>query len=219
MSWRPWRDRRERRLTAATEWRTARRLVDDDVTALGEQLAELHVDTLADDLDDAARHHYRRALDHYEQAKHRLLEATTAPEVLAVERVVEVARYHRACVLAVRDGAALPERRAPCFFDPRHGPSVQDVTWTPPAGVAREVAVCAADARRLAAGEPAAARMVRVGDRHVAWHETGGVAAIIAAARAEATGTGATFSRGHAAEAHTRSALGGANGPAGPYGG
>ena len=52
-----------------------------------------------------------------------------------------------------------PERRPPCFFDPRHGPSVADVEWQPELGEPREVPVCAADAARLEAGEePTAAR-------------------------------------------------------------
>ena len=32
------------------------------------------------------------------------------------------------------DGRKPPERRPPCFFDPRHGPSSRDVEWAPPGG-------------------------------------------------------------------------------------
>ncbi|CAM5315874.1 Homocitrate synthase [Streptomyces glaucescens] len=49
-------------------------------------------------------------------------------------------------------GRPLPERRLPCFFDPRHGPSAADVIWTPEGGATREVPVCAADRARLADG-------------------------------------------------------------------
>ncbi|MEU1307105.1 hypothetical protein ABZ443_46500, partial [Streptomyces shenzhenensis] len=35
---------------------------------------------------------------------------------------------------ARRAGRPLPARRPPCFFDPRHGPSVTDAGWTPPGG-------------------------------------------------------------------------------------
>jgi hypothetical protein len=169
------RRRREAELAEKDRWRVARRLMDEDVTVLGEQLADLHVDTLSDELDDVARDHYRRALEHYDQAKHLLAASTTAEDVVAVEQVVADSRYHRAAVVAVRDGEPLPERREPCFFDPRHGPSRLDVEWTPPAGTARVVAVCAADARRLAAGEEPLVRMVRVGDRWVPWHLAGGI--------------------------------------------
>lgn len=168
------RRRREEELASRDRWRVARRLVDEDVTVLGEQLAELHLDTLADDLDHATRDHYRRALEHYDQAKHLLSASATAEDVAAVEQVTADARYHRAAVLALRDGEPLPQRREHCFFDPRHGPAVQDVDWTPPGGTARTIAVCAADARRLAAGEKPLERLVRIGDRWVPWHQSAG---------------------------------------------
>ena len=51
MSWNPLRkarDKREAELDALDRWRIARRVADEDVTVLGEQLADLHLDTLAD---------------------------------------------------------------------------------------------------------------------------------------------------------------------------
>ena len=146
------RRRREEDLAAKDRWRTARKLMDEDVTVLGEQVAELHVDTLADDLGHEAADHYRRALEGYDQAKALLAASETAEDVVAIEQVVADARYHRAAVLAIGDGEPLPERREPCFFNPQHGPSMQDVEWTPPGGTPRVIATCAADARRLAAG-------------------------------------------------------------------
>ena len=162
--------------------------MDEDVTVLGEQVAELDVDTLADDLDPVARDHYRRALENYDQAKDLLAATATADDVVAVEQVVADARWHRAAVLAVRDGRPLPERREPCFFNPQHGPSMQDVEWTPPGGVARSIAVCSSDARRLVGGQAPEVRMVRVGDRWVPWHEAGGISAIATSRRAVANG-------------------------------
>ena len=38
------RRRREEELAAKDRWRTARKLMDEDVTILGEQVAELHLD-------------------------------------------------------------------------------------------------------------------------------------------------------------------------------
>jgi hypothetical protein len=176
------RRRREEELAAKDRWRIARRIADEDITVLGEQVAELHVDTLADDLEPGARDHYRRALEHYDQAKHLLAASQSAEDVAAIEQVTADARYHRAAVLALRDGEPLPERRDPCFFDPRHGPAMQDVGWTPPDGTARTIAVCAADARRLAGGEAPEVRMVRVGDRWVPWHQSGGATEVAARA-------------------------------------
>lgn len=182
MVWNPFRrarEARERELEAADRWRVARKLADDDVTDLGEELAALHVDTLSSHLGDQAAHHYRRALEHYEQAKDKVRSSATVDDVLAAEQLLADARYHRAAVLTLQSGEPLPERRKPCFFDPRHGPSRGDVQWTPPSGVARTVSVCAADGRRLAGGEAPRIRMVRVGDRHVPVHEVGGFEAIL----------------------------------------
>jgi hypothetical protein len=47
---------------------------------------------------------------------------------------------------------ALPERRPPCFIDPRHGPSVADVPWVIPGVAAREVPMCAACKVTVASG-------------------------------------------------------------------
>jgi hypothetical protein len=52
---------------------------------------------------------------------------------------------------------------------------MQDVEWTPPGGTPRTIGVCAADARRLGAGEEPLVRLVRVGDRWVPWHQVSGV--------------------------------------------
>ena len=121
------RRRREEELAAKDRWRTARKLMDEDVTVLGEQAADLHVDTMAEDLDAVASDHYRRALENYEQAKQLLAASETAEDVVAVEQVVADARFHRAAVIAVIAGEPLPERREACFFNPQHGPSMRDV--------------------------------------------------------------------------------------------
>lgn len=213
------RKRREQELVEKDRWRTARRIVDEDVTILGEQLAELHVDTLAHDLDPAARDHYRRALEHYEQAKHRVAESTTAEQAAAVEQVVADARFHRAAVLALRDGDPLPQRREPCFFDPRHGPAMQDVEWAPPSGAARVIGVCAADARRLSAGEEPLVRMVRVGDRWVPWHLSSGIDGVLDAGVHLARGSShGVHGQQNLAAAYLKQTTDGGNGIHGPFG-
>ena len=66
---------------------------------------------------------------------------------------------------AVLDGKPPPERRPPCFFDPRHGPSTEDVEWAPPGGTARPVPACAADALRVKEGFEPHGRQVTVDGR------------------------------------------------------
>ena len=204
------RRRREDELVALDRWRTARKLVDEDVTVLGEQVAALHLDTLADDLDADAHDHYRRALENYDQAKALLAASETVEDVLAVEQVVADARYHRAAVIAVIAGEPLPERREPCFFNPQHGPSMSDVSWTPPGGTPRSIPVCAADARALAAGDEPLVRMVRVGDRWVPWHQAGSIiGAIDAGARlAQSSGHG-VHGQQNLAQAYLNQSFGG----------
>lgn len=222
MSWNPLhraRARREEELDALDRWRIARRVADEDVTVLGEQLADLHVDTLTDDLDDETTHHYARALEHYEQAKDAVRASTTVADVFAVEQVVADARYHRAAVLALRAGEPLPQRRDPCFFDPRHGPSMRDVPWAPPSGAVRTVAVCASDARRLEGGEQPQVRMVRIGDRYVPSHEAGGIAAVVDRHRTMRDERSTSHNRKSLAEAYVDQTINGVNGPNGPFGG
>ena len=164
--------RKERRLVALEELRRARQLVTEDVTVFGEQLAELHMETMTTDLDEDMRGDYQRALDLYDEAKHALTRTKATDNIGDVHAVVPVlndGRFHLACVLARRDGADLPQRRQPCFFNPQHGPAVADVPWTPPGGVERQVPVCRSDQRRLDGGEDPEIRLVRVGDRYVPW--------------------------------------------------
>jgi hypothetical protein len=213
------RRRREEELAAKDRWRVARRLMDEDVTVLGEQVAELHVDTLADDLDPEATSHYRRALEHYDQAKHLLAASETAEDVLVIEQVVADARYHRAAVIALRDGEQLPQRRDPCFFDPRHGPSMQDVEWAPEGGTPRTIGVCAADARRLSAGEQPLVRLVRIGDRWVPWHRTSGINGAIEAGVQLARGTShGVHGQQNLAAAYLKQTTDSGNGIGSPFG-
>src|SRR3954466_7444423 len=70
-------------------------------------------------------------------------------------------------------GAPLPTRRPPCFFDPRHGLSVEDVPYAPPGGAQRDVPACALDAERVRAGAEPDIRQVMVGSRRVPYWQGG----------------------------------------------
>ena len=82
-------------------------------------------------------------------------------------------RYAVASVRARLAGEPLPARRPPCFFDPAHGPSTQDVEWAPPGGAVRTVPACAADAQRVLAGVDPAVRTVLDGSQRVPYWQAG----------------------------------------------
>ncbi len=145
------RRRREEEQRAALD--KLRVVVDEDITAFGEELDRLEFHPAEPGADDVMRADYERALDAYEQAKSYMAAATKPEDVRSVTQALEDGRFSLAQLAARREGRPLPERRAPCFFDPRHGPSVADATWTPPGGAPREVPVCAADQARLADGQ------------------------------------------------------------------
>ncbi|QHC31532.1 hypothetical protein [Streptomyces sp. HF10] len=152
------RRRREKEQRAALE--RLRVVVDEDITAFGEELDRLDFHPAEPGADDAMRGDYERALDAYERAKQRMAEAGRPEDVRPVTETLEDGRFSLARLAARREGRPLPERRPPCFFDPRHGPSVADAAWTPPGGAPREVPVCAADATRLADGRDPVVREV-----------------------------------------------------------
>ncbi|MGW2638031.1 hypothetical protein [Streptomyces sp. NPDC001348] len=135
-------------------------VVDEDITAFGEELDRLDFHPAEAGADDAMRADYERALDAYENAKQYMEDARKPEDVRAVTQALEDGRFSLAQLAARREGSPLPARRPPCFFDPRHGPSVGDAVWTPPGGAAREVPVCAADATRLADGRDPVVREV-----------------------------------------------------------
>ncbi|MDX2645989.1 hypothetical protein PV341_20995 [Streptomyces sp. PA03-1a] len=156
--------RRAKRRREAQDWARLdelRPVVDEDITAFGEELSRIGFDPGGATADDAMREDYTRALDAYDTAKTAMDRARSAEDVRPVSSALEEGRFALATLEARIEGRPLPERRPPCFFDPRHGPSVQDVPWTPESGGAeRTVPVCAADAARLADGLEPMARQV-----------------------------------------------------------
>ncbi|MFI2379202.1 hypothetical protein ACH5AO_29735 [Streptomyces sp. NPDC018964] len=152
------RRRHEQEQRAALE--KLRVVVDEDITAFGEELDRLDFHPAEPGADDAMRADYERALDAYDKSKSFMAAARKPEDVRAVTQAVEDGRFALASLAARREGRPLPERRPPCFFDPRHGPSVADAVWTPPGGAEREVPVCAADRARLADGLDPAVREV-----------------------------------------------------------
>jgi hypothetical protein len=145
---------------------------------LAEVKAAAHEDliALADDVqkleqpvesNPRAKEEYARALDSYGNASSSYDRASRPKQLETVTGALEEGRYHMAAAQAILDGREPPERRAPCFFDPRHGPSTRDVDWTPPGGTPRKVPACEADAQAVERGAQPASREVETGGRKV----------------------------------------------------
>lgn len=158
---------------SSDEMASVQRAADEDVTVLGEELQQLDLELAGRQLDEATRDDYGRALDAYDAAK-QSVEAVTHPEhIRHVTEILEDGRYAIACVQARVAGEPLPQRRPPCFFNPQHGPSARDVTWSPDGGAVRQVPACALDAERVEAGADPDTRKVMVGSRRVPYYEAG----------------------------------------------
>ena len=158
----------------AAELEPVKKLAFEDVTALGEELQRLDQELAGRPLvDDGERADYQRALDAYESAKTAADRMAQPDDVKHVTEILEDGRYAMACVRARVAGEPLPAKRPPCFFDPRHGLSVEDVPYTPPGGATRDVPACALDAERVRAGADPDIRKVMVGSRRVPYWEGG----------------------------------------------
>ena len=132
--------------------------VDEDITEFGERLAAF--DTSNPALDDAGRTDLQNALNSYDKAKSAADRLRGVAYVSLVTAPLEEGRYSLSCVEARLAGQPLPERRAPCFVDPRHGPSVADVTWEAPGLSSRQVPMCAACQLAVQTGNSPLSRQV-----------------------------------------------------------
>jgi hypothetical protein len=158
---------------AAAELEPVRKLAFEDVTALGVELQDLDLELAGKPLDAGANADYQRALDSYEAAKSSADGITRPEQVQDVTKILEDGRYAMACVKARVAGQPLPQRRPPCFFDPRHGLSVDDVPYAPVGGAERQVPACALDVERVKAGAEPDIRQVMVGTRRVPYWQGG----------------------------------------------
>ncbi|MFB9776094.1 hypothetical protein [Brevibacterium otitidis] len=136
----------------------------EDVTAFGEEVADLDIITTGADLDEGGRQEYKRALDAYDTAKETLERVQRPEDIRHVTEALEDGRYAAKCVRARVNGEPLPTRRPPCFFNPQHGPSTEEIDWAPAGGQPRPIPVCAADAERVAVGAEPAVRKVATAD-------------------------------------------------------
>jgi hypothetical protein len=153
-----------RRRRAQSELAEVKAAAHDDLIALADDVQKLEEPVEAN---AAAKREYEQALTDYDQASHSYDRATQPKQLEAVTSALEEGRYHMSAAQALLDGRAPPARRAPCFFDPRHGPSTRDVDWAPPGGATRKVPACEADAQLVERGGEPASREVMAGGRMV----------------------------------------------------
>jgi len=137
----------------------------EDLLALAEDIRNFDLDVQMPGASAQARADYERALSMYEKADRALDRARRPEDLEEVTVAIEEGRWAMASAKARLEGREPPERRPPCFFDPRHGPSDRDVEWSPPWGAPRLVPACEADAQRVEQGLEPASREVMVGGR------------------------------------------------------
>ncbi len=165
--------RRRRRAREAEEFEDARRNARDDLVALGDDIRALDLDVELPDTDPDVRSDYEHAVQRYTEADERWEVAQRPGDLAPVGEALEEGRWAMASAKARMDGEEPPERRPPCFFDPRHGPSTRDVLWSPPYGQPREVPACEADALRVEQGDEPAPREIEWGGRRVPYWQAG----------------------------------------------
>ncbi len=171
--WTRWSARAADRAEKAADLEVVRRLADEDVTVLGEQLRRLDTRLAGARLDGDAQVDYQTALDAYETAGRAVPLLRSADDVSTVTDTLSHGRHAMACVEARVAGQPPPPWTPPCFFDPRHGVSVTTVMWTPPGRGTRTVPACAQDAARVAEHEKPEVRSVVLGGRRVPYWQAG----------------------------------------------
>jgi hypothetical protein len=153
-----------RRRRSQDELAEVKAAAHDDLVSLADDVEKLEQPV---ESNPQAKQEYTQALDSYDKASGSYDRATEPRQLEAVATALEEGRWHMSAAQALLDGHARPERRPPCFFDPRHGPSTRDVDWAPPGGTPRKVPACEADALAVEAGAQPASREVLTGGRKI----------------------------------------------------
>jgi hypothetical protein len=149
-----------------------RAVVEQDLRALGDDLRDLDVDLQAVEAEHpGALAQYSRAYEQLERASEAFEQAATVEDMAPVSSALESGRFAMDAARAMFEGGEAPRRRPPCFFDTRHGTSVDDVGWEPPTGPPRPVPACSACMQAVASGVQPPPRRVRAGGRTVPFYE------------------------------------------------
>jgi hypothetical protein len=145
---------------------------EEDLRALADDLRNLDVDLQAEERDNPeAVNQYTRAYEYLERAGQAFERARAPADIAEVSGALESGRFAMAAARALFERRDPPKRRPPCFFDTRHGPSVNDIGWEPERGPPRPVPACEVCMRRIANGVQPPPRRVRAGLRRVPFYE------------------------------------------------
>jgi hypothetical protein len=165
--------RRRRREREDAEFAEVKDRARDEVVALGEDISALDLDVRRAGLPDATRSDYETAVNAYDRADTAWEQARRPEDLAPVGAALEEGRWAMESTRARLEGRESPERRPPCFFDPRHGPSSRDVEWAPDGGAPRPVPACEADAQRVERGLMPESREVTLGGRTMPYYAAG----------------------------------------------
>jgi hypothetical protein len=153
-----------RRRRSQAELAEVKAAAHDDLVALADDVQKLEQPV---ESNSQAKQEYVLALDSYDKGSRSYDRARVPSQLERVTTALEEGRWHMSAAQAYLAGRTPPARRAPCFFDPRHGPSTRDVDWSPPGGTPRKVPACEADALAVESGAEPASREVTTGGRSV----------------------------------------------------
>ncbi|WP_239647505.1 cbb3-type cytochrome c oxidase subunit 3 [Nocardiopsis baichengensis] len=163
--------RKKREAEKAKQLAEIKQMAQEDVVRLGEDIAQLEIDV--SQVDEATRNDYSHAMDSYDRAKATLDDIREPQDIQQVTTALEDGRYYMVATRARMNGEPVPERRQPCFFNPQHGPSEQDVQWAPPGGAVRAVPACAVCTRAVLSGGQPDVRLVEVDGERRPYYDAG----------------------------------------------
>lgn len=144
-----------------------RTLTEEDVSELGAEVGRLSTQAM----DRESRRNYVAAQQAYATARGALAELQGNQAIHAATEAVATGQYELLCLRVRLAGEPAPERRVPCVFDTRHGPSTTDVLWSE--SDHGRLPVCADDAARLAAGDQPLVRGVEYSGRRMPYWQVG----------------------------------------------
>jgi hypothetical protein len=156
-----------RRKREQAQFEEVRKATQDELVALSEDIDKVDIDVQMPQADPKAKDDYGAAIEAYKRGSTALDHARRTQDLEAVTSAIEEGRFDMTSAQARLEGRPPPERRPPCFFDPRHGPSTRDVTWAPPGGQPRDVPACEADAIAVESGQDPESRQVMAGGQMV----------------------------------------------------